>query len=327
MNTTDMTNTVLGRKLQSGGFLARLSRLPIVNFFSAASASGAVGGDSAPPASAEPPPAAAPDSRANSGAAPQPEEPAGYISPHFIKGMKAGELLFAIAAAYAYAGKRGIACRIPWEFNMNTRALCRLLSRVRLPGTKDGLNEPCVYREPESARFKPIPEDISAGGLRGYFHSPRYFAEMQGRVRQLFSPLAADKKEPGSFGIHINVGEGLYGHCKFRVAMCYYLIRAAEYIPPSVRVLTVFSESPSLAVSLLSDIPDYNRFAFKVEHDKALNLLRRMTEMENLILSNDALSWWAAWLGRPSTVITPHYWVELNGNKLPDIPDSAWMRI
>lgn len=249
-----------------------------------------------------------------------------HVSPHFIKGMKLGELMFAIAAVYAHAKRHDLACRIPWSYNQNTCSLRKLLNTIRIPGTTCGSNEPIAYRDP-SMQYNPIPEDMTEGGLKGYFHSPRHFADMEDKIRKLFSPLIAEEKETGTVGIHINVGEGAFQHSKFRLATCYYLMRAAAYIPKEVRELTIFSETPAQAVAMLIDIPEFARFSFKPEHMNEIDSLRRMTEMERLITSNDAIAWWAAWLSMPTQVITSNFWYNVCGDKLSNMTNSSWIKL
>ncbi|MBQ8516650.1 MAG: hypothetical protein IJ498_03620 [Akkermansia sp.] len=260
-------------------------------------------------------------------AASPPEDDVPHISPYFLKGMELGDLMFAIAAVYAHAKRHRLACRIPWAHSKTSKSLRRALRDICIPGTGDNLNEPIAYREPASAPYTPIPESINEGSLKGYFKSPLYFADREKEIRRLFGSLVADKKEPGSYGIFINAGEGSFLLSKFRLASCYYLMRAAAHIPQEIRELTIFSATPALAVSLLVDIPEFSRFSFRAEHLNAFSMLRRMSEMQHLITSIDSLSWWAAWLGKPSQVIVPNFWYIANGNSLPDIAGSAWMKI
>lgn len=327
MKTATITDSGSKPERKRSGILAGLSNLPIVNFLTSRSKK-VTDSDGAEQESTLEELGTNTDS---------PNEPnittsllmndAPHISPNFTKGMKLGELMFAIAAVYAHAKRHNLECRIPWSYNQITRALRRELHAIRIPSTNCGANEPIVYREPAAMQYVPIPEDITEGALRGYFHSPLYFADMESKVRKLFSPLASEEKEPGSFGIHINVGEGSFQHSKFRLATCYYLLRAAAYIPKEVHELTIFSETPAQAVAMLIDIPEYERFSFKAEHQPPLGMLRRMTEMQHLITSNDSISWWAAWLGKPTQVITHNFWFNVNGDKLPDIPDSTWIKL
>ena len=256
-----------------------------------------------------------------------PESDVPHVSPHFLKGMELGEQMFAIAAVYAHAKRHRLACRIPWAHSRTSKALRRALRNICIPGTSGDTNEPIVYREHPSSRYSPIPERVQEGALKGYFHSPLYFADKEKEIRRLFSSLVAERTEPGTVGVYVNVGEGPFQHSKFRLASCYYLMRAAAYIPHGTQELTVFSETPAQAVSLLVEIPEFSRFSFRVERLNSFAMLRRMSEMQHLITSVDSLSWWAAWLGKPSQVVVPNFWYILNGNSLPNIPGSSWVKI
>ena len=58
-----------------------------------------------------------------------------------------------------------------------------------------------------------------------------------------------------------------------------------------------------------------------------IDSLRRMTEMERLITSNEAIAWWAAWLSMPTQVITSNFWYNVCGDKLPDMTNSSWIKL
>ncbi|MBQ8517403.1 MAG: hypothetical protein IJ498_07485 [Akkermansia sp.] len=261
-----------------------------------------------------------------SAAASPPEADVPHISPYFLKGMELGDLMFAIAAVYAHAKRHRLACRIPWAHSRITRSLRRELHNICIPATSGQVNEPVAYSELSRMQYSPIPDDITEGSIKGYFHSPLYFADKETEIRRLYSSLVATEKIPGSVGIHINPGEDTFPYSKFRLATCYYLLRAAAYIPEDAHELTIFSEKPAQALALLTGIPEFSRFSFKPEHLNTFEQLRRMTAMQFLITSTDTLSWWAAWLGKPSQVIVPNYWFSLNGDSLPVIPGSDWMK-
>lgn len=258
--------------------------------------------------------------------APPPENDVPHISPYFLKGMELGDLMFSIAAVYAHAKRHRLACRIPWAHSKITRALRRELQNICIPATSGSANEPIAYSEPSRTQYSPIPDDITEGALKGHFLSHLYFADKENDIRRIFSSLVAKERIPGSVGIHIPPGDDTFQYSKFRLATCYYLLRAAAYIPEDAHELTIFSENPALAIALLTEIPEFSRFSFKPEHLNTFELLRRMTEMQCLITSTDSLSWWAAWLGKASQVIVPNYWCKVSDNTLPDIPGTAWIR-
>ena len=255
-----------------------------------------------------------------------PENDIPHISPYFFKGMELGELMFSIAAVYAHAGRHRLACRIPWAHSKVTKALRRELQNICIPATSGSVNEPIAYSELSRSLYSPIPDEIIEGALRGHFQSHLYFADKEKDIRRIFSSLAAKETIPGSVGVHINPGDDTFPYSKFRLATCYYLLRAAAYIPEDVHELTIFSERPAQAIALLVGIPEFARFSFKPEHLNTFEQLRRMSEMQTLITSTDALSWWAAWLGKAKQVIVPNYWYKVSDNTLPDIPGATWIR-
>ena len=50
-----------------------------------------------------------------------------------------------------------------------------------------------------------------------------------------------------------------------------------------------------------------------------------MTAMQELVISNSALSWWAAWLGKPRKVIAPRCWFMHKAEQPPVFEDSPWI--
>lgn len=247
-----------------------------------------------------------------------------HISPYFIPGMKLGDILFTIATVVAHSRRVKVDCRIPWAYSEETRELHATLGMNALPNTLCGANEALAYEE-ESYLYTPIPETVTSGGLCGYFQSGNYFAEIEPIIRHLFAPLTAVDKTPGTVGIHITIGNDPYKYSKYRLSTALFLQKAAARLSKDIREVVVFSDKPCEAMAMLVEFPEFAQYSFRVDQSKPCEQLRRMTAMQELVISNSALSWWAAWLGKPCKVISPRCWFMHKAEQPPVFEDSPWI--
>ena len=247
-----------------------------------------------------------------------------HISPYFIPGMKLGDILFTIAAVVAHSRRVKVDCRIPWAYSDETRELRAALGMNALPSTLCGANEALAYEE-ESYLYTPIPETVSSDGLCGYFQSGNYFAGIEPIIRHLFAPLTAVDKTPGTVGIHITIGNDPYKYSKYRLSTALFLQKAAARLSKDIREVVVFSDKPCEAMAMLVEFPEFAQYSFRVDQSKPCEQLHHMTAMQELIISNSALSWWAAWLGKPRKVIAPRCWFMHKAEQPPVFEDSPWI--
>lgn len=247
-----------------------------------------------------------------------------HISPYFIPGMKLGDILFPIATAVAHARRVKVDCRIPWAYSEETRELHAALGMNALPSTLCGANEALAYEE-ESYLYTPIPETVASGGLCGYFQSGNYFAGIEPIIRHLFAPLTAVDKTPGTVGIHITIGNDPYKYSKYRLSTALFLQKAAARLSKDIREVVVFSDKPCEAMAMLVDMPEFSKYSFRADSHKGCEQLHHMTSMQELVISNSALSWWAAWLGKPRKVIAPRCWFMHKAEQPPVFEDSPWI--
>lgn len=247
-----------------------------------------------------------------------------HISPYFIPGMKLGDILFPIAAVVAHSRRIKVECRIPWAYSEETRELHAALGMNALPSTLCGANEALAYEE-ESYLYTPIPETVASGGLCGYFQSGNYFAGIEPIIRHLFAPLTAVDKIPGTVGIHITIGNDPYKYSKYRLSTALFLQKAAARLSKDIREVVVFSDKPCEAMAMLVEMPEFSKYSFRADTHKGCEQLHHMTAMQELVISNSALSWWAAWLGKPCKVIAPRCWFMHKAEQPPVFEDSPWI--
>lgn len=247
-----------------------------------------------------------------------------HISPYFIPGMKLGDILFTIAAVVAHSRRVKVDCRIPWAYSDETRELRAALGMNALPSTLCGANEALAYEE-ESYLYTPIPETVSSDGLCGYFQSGNYFAGIEPIIRHLFAPLTAVDKTPGTVGIHITIGNDPFKYSKYRLSTALFLQKAAARLSKDIREVVVFSDKPNEAMAMLVEMPEFSKYSFRADTHKGCEQLYHMTAMQELVISNSALSWWAAWLGKPCKVIAPRCWFMHKAEQPPVFEDSPWI--
>ncbi len=247
-----------------------------------------------------------------------------HISPYFIPGMKLGDILFPIATVVAHSRRVKVDCRIPWAYSEETRELRAALGMNALPSTLCGANEALAYEE-ESFLYTPIPETVTSGGLCGYFQSGNYFAEIEPIIRHLFAPLTAVDKTPGTVGIHITLGNDPFKYSKYRLSTALFLQKAAARLSKDIREVVVFSDKPNEAMAMLVEMPEFSKYSFHADTHKGCEQLYHMTAMQELVISNSALSWWAAWLGKPCKVIAPRCWFMHKAEQPPVFEDSPWI--
>lgn len=250
-----------------------------------------------------------------------------HVSPHFIAGMRLGNIMFAVAAIYAHSLRVDTPCRVPWAYNDASMALHDYLKHEPslLPSTPFGANESMRYREPRFS-FCKIPADVLEGGICGYFQSSRYFADQKEAIRELFKPFIAEK-QPGTLGIHFRLGD--YKNLQFlhRVSDAEFLQKAAERVSPDIKNLILFSDEPDAAAEIIAGIPAFDRFTIEIDRNSPCDALRRMTAMQELILSCSSFSWWGAWLGETEKVILPGKWFTGQIYDYQDVYEPHWIKL
>ena len=323
MKTANITDSGSKPERKRSGILAGLSNLPIIKFFTS-SAKKVTDSDRAEQESTLEGKMENLSMNFKNSAKGTNMHNALHISPYFIPGMQLGDILFTIAAVVAHSRRINVDCRIPWAYSEETRELHAALGMNALPSTLCGANEALAYEE-ESYLYTPIPETVSSGGLCGYFQSGNYFAGIEPIIRHLFAPLTAVDKIPGTVGIHITIGNDPFKYSKYRLSTALFLQKAAASLSKDIREVVVFSDKPNEAMAMLVEMPEFSKYSFRADTHKGCEQLHHMTAMQELVISNSALSWWAAWLGKPCKVIAPRCWFMHKAEQPPVFEDSPWI--
>lgn len=245
------------------------------------------------------------------------------LFPVFHGGVRLGNLLFHIAAVYAHARRVDSECRVPWDCCEETQMLRSFLGIYALPSVET--SQDVAYQEPHYS-YTPLPEDLCEGGVCGYFQSSKYFCGYEKEIRQMFSPFIAPQ-QPGTLGIHIRLGDYLLPqHSFYQTLGSDYLRQALRHTKG--RHIVLFSDDPLRAEEILREaMPENEEYNLEIDFSSQYEALRRMTSMEELIISASSYSWWAAWLGKPQKVIAPDKWYRYQIEDYQDIYESDWRQI
>jgi hypothetical protein len=242
-----------------------------------------------------------------------------------------GNQLFQIATAYAHAKRNGYTLKVSATVASAAHGTYydSFLHSIKpyLGNTTGGLR----WREPHF-HYAPIPPP--ARQLNGYFQSSKYFADVSGEIRELFTPAPAVVATVGAkyadllidpaawTVVHIRRGDYLR-HTNFHGILTEDYYRRAVATAPTGRLL-VFSDD----IEWCRSRPWLTAATFVDEPDAAVSL-HLMSQFENYIISNSTFSWWAVWLGREAkTVLAPAKWFGPAGPQdYEDIYEPVWTRL
>lgn len=175
--------------------------------------------------------------------------------------------------------------------------------------------------------------------LKGYFQSSRYFNDISGEIRELFTPsltiqssvteryadLLTEKSRRCSVVVHVRRTDYLKAFNFHVVTTPEYYKRAITEIHkrvPGARIL-VFSDDLRWCQEQ-SFFPENTVFIDEPDECCALWL---MAQFRNYIIANSSFSWWATWLGdRAQNVIAPNRWFGPSGPQdFQDIYEPEWV--
>ena len=91
--------------------------------------------------------------------------------------------------------------------------------------------------------------------------------------------------------------------------------------------LVLFSDEPDEEAEMLARVPAFVRFALEIDRGAPSDTLRRMTAMEELVMSCSSFSWWGAWLGNTRKVIVPRDWFVGGVEDYRDIYLPHWVTL
>jgi hypothetical protein len=179
--------------------------------------------------------------------------------------------------------------------------------------------------------------------LKGYWQSPKYFAEIESLIReelQVREPLEGENKAMAArihdslaVAVHVRCGDYLsnahtnryHGTCgseDYRAAETLWRDRLGAV------QLFVFSDDPDWVEANLR----FASPAIVLRHNgpkRDYEDLRLMSLCQHHIIANSTFSWWGAWLCQhPEKVVTaPKNWFREAGHRSDDLIPANWIRI
>lgn len=255
-----------------------------------------------------------------------------------------GNQLFQIAAGYAVCKRTGSvdtlqisSVSIDGRPSYFTTFLARCATYVQ-KGPLHNLTS--VWKEPYF-HYHEIPP--TADVIRGYFQSSKYFADISGEIRTLFTPASSVQEAVQSR--HASL---LTDDMKRRGVVVH--VRRSDYLTVANRPIhyvatdTYYAQAVKTACNRVSDaqllvfsddlewcraqkfFPKGTLFIDEPTDTVALHL---MSQFRHYVISNSSFSWWATWLGEPAiTVIAPDRWFGTKGPRdWEDVYEPSWIRI
>lgn len=182
--------------------------------------------------------------------------------------------------------------------------------------------------------------------LLGYFQSPHYFegsadavrTEVTGLLRSMLSPSGLElarrlENDDGSVAIHVRRGDYVSdpdAAVRHGVLGGDYYDRALAHLEATgARTRVWFGDDPEWIRQNLAGAGDLICPADAAIADGGEIAL--MAACASRVIANSSFSWWAGWLGRPSTaenpVIAPLIWFADGHSDASDLVPSDWLRL
>jgi hypothetical protein len=251
---------------------------------------------------------------------------------HVILNGGLGNQLFQVAAAYAHCKRNGYRLSIS-EGNASPRPTYwdKFLHKAR---PFIGSGDPTVRRWMEPFwHYSLIPKHVRY--LFGYFQSSKYFNDISGEIRELFTPPfsivdAVNAKynglvKPNSVAIHVRRGDYVIPE-----KINFHFVTTNSYFERAIAEAR--RKDPSAEFVVFSEDVEWCRaqsfFAGATiidEPDECLSM-ELMSRFRRYIISNSSFSWWSVYLGAPAEmVISPDRWFGPTGiQDWQDVYEPSW---
>ncbi len=255
-----------------------------------------------------------------------------------------GNQLFQVAAAWAHARRTGSRLSLLNKKEADGRPMYWDTVLHRFQHLRGSVQSGPSWWEPAATVYAPPPTPPSVGlQMRGYFQSPKYFADYADELRSLFQPsvdilttLNSKYKillEHRDRVVVVHARRGDY--CTTDAAIEHhgplpvsYYAKAMEQFPKN-SLFVLVSDEPLWWMEGLPQLPRLHSAEFHIlmESDEVLTFAL-LQQFQKFILANSSFSWWAAWMADAKTVIAPARWFGPSGpSSYEDIYCSHWKRI
>lgn len=217
----------------------------------------------------------------------------------------------------------------------------RLLKKITGKHRWDYLNKPHYREKTEDLSFDPaVIEMPSDCVLFGYFQSPRYFADIETKLRseihfhdrQLDSESSRWAKliqTTESVAIHIRRTDYI-GNSNVDICGMEYYERAIKRIQETLDSpeFFVFSDDPEWCQTYFNR-PRFFVVSCQSSYKDPMNDLHLMSLARHHIIANSSYSWWAAWIGKKQAqqVLMPSEWFRGINSPIEEKRCEGWETI
>jgi hypothetical protein len=265
------------------------------------------------------------------------------VSVNIMGGL--GNQLFQIAAAYAYAKKRGGLLQILHIVDNGKRPVYwdSLLQRVKpylVPTIPSTLEQ---WQEQECTMYAEIgPLPVQGKYLKGYLQTSKYFYhdECKQEIKALFTPqeeLFAACKERYSYLLE-NRERVVVMHARrtdyLKAAAFHGPLTGTYYREAVQRIMThvhnpiflLCSDDQTFWNEIREDIaPVFAHEHVLLDDDSDLRTFTLLQQCHNFIMANSTFIWWCVWMADAKHVIAPGKWFGPEGPCLyHDIFEDGW---
>ncbi len=178
--------------------------------------------------------------------------------------------------------------------------------------------------------------------LDGYWQSERYFADVSGEIRNLFTPVSVCERARGmadrinssqSVSLHVRRGDYVEDDKASKVFHSLpidYFMRAVDQLEKSVETFKIYLFSDDLPWAQENIARDFDTIPVNIGRELSpAEDMWLMSQCDHNIITNSSFSWWGGWLNSNvgKTVIAPLNWFRSEKYDTVDLIPPAWLRL
>lgn len=252
-----------------------------------------------------------------------------------IRGARTGNVLFWLAATYAYALRNNLSIVVPPYDKTLFPEVHNVLTHTNVPYriSEVGNYLPIRYcNHAVDGHNKPIPSGLRNCCIEGWFQNELYFKDYEKEIKEAYSNLISKESKPGQLNIHIRLTDYIKYKGIYRVTSPVWLCKALNELD-TFHSIKLFSDDIKVATPIFSEAVARSKHApsrFELiidDHKEPLECIKAMTEGDYFIVCNSSFSWWGAWLGNFKKVIAPTPWLNKQGDNGLNTICKDWIPI
>jgi hypothetical protein len=252
-----------------------------------------------------------------------------------------GNMLFQIAAAYAYSLDHGHEFKlydnlyIPCHHPQLESYKDNIFSNIEILKTNEEF-----YRYDElSFCYNKIPKFDANFVLFGYFQSEKYFVKYKEQIQKIFDfnskiiQKYSNELKQKNCSIHVRRGDYLNLQNNHPIQNLEYYKKAVSFFDNDTNFLIFSNDIEWCKNNLNKETIGSNNLIF-IEDDEPQDELLLMSKCNSNIIANSTFSWWGAWLNKNvnKKIIVPSNWLtkeygELINFKYEDLIPNEWINI